>query len=613
MPKEVVFDLEADGFTPTKIYCLSFYVDSEVYTMTDYDDMRRFFTAYDVYIGHSITTFDIPVCERILGIKINKQCVDTLPLSWYLFPDRQTGHGLEAYGEDFGIPKPKITDWFSLTLEEYIHRCEEDVKINKTLWDKQYKYLRKLYPDGKEFWRFIRYLQFKMECVREQEEERFLLDIPWCEESIKKLEALQEEKIDRLYCVMPPVPVTSVKNKPKVMYKKDGNLSSHGEKWLLLLASQNLSYDYEGPVEVVTGFEEPNPGSHPQIKKWLFSLGWEPQTFKTNEKGEEVPQISLPFGGGLCPSIKDLYEKEPELEALDGLYVVRHRQSLLNGFLRDNVDGYLRARVAGFTNTLRFKHAEIVNLPKTNVAYGEMARGALIAPEGQVLCGSDMASLEDRLKQHYIYPYDPKYVEEMNVPDFDPHLDLAYQGGEVTEEEVLAYKNGDKSKKKLRDIFKNVNYACQYGAGAPRLTKTGNISLEKAKALHKLYWKRNWSVKQVAEDQKVIYIDDDMWLFNPLSGFYYSLRNIKDIFSTLVQGTAAYVFDVWLGFLRQEGIKLTAQFHDEKVSKHIDTPEERERVERIHFDCIDLLNNSLPLNRKLDIEVKFERRYSEIH
>jgi outer membrane biosynthesis protein TonB len=57
---------------------------------------------------------------------------------------------------------------------------------------------------------------------------------------------------------------------------------------------------------------------------------------------------------------------------------------------------------------------------------------------------------------------------------------------------------------------------------------------------------------------------------------WYHLKTDKDRFSTLVQGTGAYVLDLWLGFqfnLRnkpeygfdENGVKLLASFHDEQV------------------------------------------------
>ena len=51
------------------------------------------------------------------------------------------------------------------------------------------------------------------------------------------------------------------------------------------------------------------------------------------------------------------------------------------------------------------------------------------------MLGADIKSLEDSTKQHYIWEYDQKYVEDMQVPGFDPHLDIAVLSGLMTEDE----------------------------------------------------------------------------------------------------------------------------------------------------------------------------------
>lgn len=147
----VIFDIEGDSLTPTKIHCLSVKDTSKnpvIRSTTNYDHMRSFFSKPRVLVGHNITLFDIPVIEKLLDIKIHEDSllVDTLALSWYLYPERNK-HGLEAWGEDLGVSKPEIDDWENLTIEKYIHRCEEDVKINTLLWNKMWSYLRKIYDD----------------------------------------------------------------------------------------------------------------------------------------------------------------------------------------------------------------------------------------------------------------------------------------------------------------------------------------------------------------------------------------------------------------------------------------------------------------------------------
>lgn len=615
--KIVIFDIEGDSLTPTKIWCLAYYTDSKLRVVTSYEEMVEVVKEADILVGHNIIRFDIPVLERILKIKITAKLVDTLALSWYLYPDRPQ-HGLEGWGEDFGIPKPEIDNWQNLSIEEYMHRCSEDVKINTKLWNKQYRYLLRIYKDEEVLWKFIAYLSFKMDCAREQERSKWKLDIDRCSKAVKELEVKKAEVFNKLIEVMPKVPITIKKTRPAKPFKQDGSYSSHGANWFKLLKDNNLPKDYDGVVEVVTGYVDGNPNSSVQIKNWLYDCGWVPETFKYDRDkntGEvrKIPQINKEHGEGICDSVKRLYDKHPEFKYLEGLGVISHRISILNGFL-DSVDdnGYIQAQIAGLTNTLRFKHKTVVNLPKVNKPYGDVIRGVLIAQDGTILCGSDMSSLEDRLKQHYIYPYDPDYVNEMLADDYDPHLALALLAKEITEEQMAKYKSGeDKSIKPIRDIFKNGNYACQYGAGAPRLALTANIPLKKAEQVHKAYWDKNWAIKEVSKKQEVITVDKQMWLRNPINGFYYSLRYEKDIFSTLVQGSASYVFDLWVKEFRKERTQLTAQFHDEVVLCIKAGAEEK--ATHLLKSAIKRVNDRLKLNRELAIDVQFGKTYADIH
>lgn len=140
---------------------------------------------------------------------------------------------------------------------------------------------------------------------------------------------------------------------------------------------------------------------------------------------------------------------------------------------------------------------------------------------------------------------------------------------------------------------------------------TTGIPIQKARELHAAYWERNWSVKAVAKDQKWKIVRDQMWLFNPISKLWYSLRYEKDIFSTLVQGSAAYCFDMWLGFVLSKRSQLTAQFHDEFILE-IKKGNQKKCRELLTW-AIDKTNEILNLNRRLDIDIKFGERYSEIH
>jgi hypothetical protein len=614
-----VFDIETNGLKPTLIHCLSHtQEDGSITTYTKYDDMRSFFQDQDTLIGHNIVRYDIPVCERLLGIDIkDKKIVDTLPLSWYIYSTYEV-HGLAKWGERLGVAKPVIDDWENLTIEEYINRCEEDVEINRRLWDQQLAYLQKLYNQPKEIDKLSGYLTFKMQCAQLQEASRWRLDVDRCIEGLSTLRQEKEVRTQQLKEVMPEVPTTSIRTKPKKMYLQDGQLTKLGVKWVELLQEHRLHPTYDGSVKVITGYKEPNPNSVPQLKDWLYSLGWVPDTFKyvrdkiTNDI-RKIEQINRrpPAEPGVSGSVRALFKKEPGLEALDGLSILTHRIGILNGFIRDvDEDGYIQAQVSGLTNTLRFKHKVAVNLPGVSKPYGDLIRGCLIAPYQHLLCGSDMSSLEDRTKQHYMWDYDPEYVKDMRSDDFDPHLDIAISAKIMTQDQVDAYRV-DKSFKDLRHAGKTANYSCTYGASPQRLVYDSGLSLEVAQKLHKAYWSRNWALTAIAKDVVTKTVEGQMWLYNPVSKMWYSLRSDKDKFSTLNQGTGVYCFDTWIKHVLSIRKELTGQFHDEIILTIKDGTEDQCR--NLLKWAIAQTNKELNLNVELGVDVEFGKNYAEIH
>ena len=484
--------------------------------------------------------------EKILNIKVGCRLIDTLGLSWYLYPS-EIKHGLEQWGEKLGVEKPKIKDWSNLRLKDYIHRCESDVEINKLLFLKQLNYLAILYSsDLVQINNLINYLGFKLDCAREQEEVGCKINLDLVNKSLQELYSLKNEKIRTLVEAMPKYITYKEVTKPNKTHKINGELSNAGIKWFNLLADEGLPQDYEGVVTVKVSEEDGNPASTTQLKSWLDSLGWEPRTFeyRKNTAGEikAIPQIYV--DDQVCDSIKDLYTIEPALESLDMLSLINHRIGVFETIKNlTNSDNYIKAEIGGFTNTLRFKHRKpIANLPKVFKFYGDKIRGAIISPdENSILCGSDMSSLEDTTKQHYMYFFDPEYVTQMRVPGFDPHLDIAVLAGMLTPEQSEQHKRKEVDYSQIRNKAKTVNFAGVYGAGPPKIALTTGMPLQQAQKLHKTYWDRNKAVKQVAKSAKTktTIVDgiEQMWLFNPVSRFWYSLRFEKDKFSTLNQGT----------------------------------------------------------------------------
>lgn len=165
----------------------------------------------------------------------------------------------------------------------------------------------------------------------------------------------------------------------------------------------------------------------------------------------------------------------------------------------------------------------------------------------------------------------------------------------------------------IRGKAKTVGFSALYNVGAETLSQTMGCSKKEAQLLLDTYWKRNWSVKRVAQEQKLRYIKREggrvngIWLWNPISRSYYYLRDAKDIFSTLNQSAGAYVFDCLLKILLSKRKQITAQFHDAVVLTVL--KDRRAQVDKLFDDCVEELNNSLKLNVKISVDKKFGDNY----
>lgn len=703
-----VFDLEANGLLEegTKIHVLSFKMKGKETKSIKGDNWERIEAFFKYHldngiplVAHNGISYDIKFVEKILGIDLSGvMLIDTLALSWYLNPHRNV-HGLDSFHEDYGVKKPPIDDWENLPYEVYQNRCEVDVEINSLLWEDLQCRLSALYLLAKveidagsvggkrmsddeviaidrlvglsvdeHICRILSFLMFKMDCAALQETTGWDVDLEKINQDLAVLQGLQEESREQLESVMPKIPKYTTRKAPVKPFTMSGEKSATGKRWDELLIKINtkevdefgtpLAKWKEGKIGEeawsLSEYEPPNANSPAQIKSFLFSMGWVPQTFKYEKdeeamnkwvaskpakgaprsawdvwkankpKDREIPQITKQTDEGkvLCHSLEELAEEVPQIKLYSVYCVIKHRIGILKGFLRDEVNGKVKAGISGFTNTLRVQHREVVNLPGTDKLYGEMVRGSLVAPKGKVLAGSDLSSLEDRVKHHFMLPYDPDYVETMMAPDYDPHIDTALFSKMITQEEYKLFKSGEKTPKivKARKAGKATNYASVYNAGPSTIARAAGVSEEEGIQLHKGYWELNWSVKAIAEEQVVV--EDSRggkWLVNPINGFCYSLRKDSDRFSTLCQGTGSYFFDMWVDNILEEQQQrfkkktLTGSFHDENIFCIADQDKWKMLFVEMIQDGIKKVNTDFMLRRELGCETQFGYKYSDIH
>ena len=624
-----VVDIETDGLLDefTKVHVVSYYEigSKEVHSLYDNFSVLNMF---DVVVGHNFSQFDIFVLERYF--KPTFEVWDTIALCQAVLPNLGS-YSLDNVSKALGFDKKiDVDDWVDGDRELYTERCELDVKINANIFVHIYNQLIGMYGDAESAEKYIRYVSSLFNSYTLYKKSNLKLDVALCASNIVDLSSELNNKYDEFRALMPPAKKKYRKaTKPKKMYKKDGTLTSYGEKWVEILQENNLPEDYEGEVQLYR-YEDPNPNSVNQIKDWLFSIGWKPCTHKesitTDGSVNRVPQITN--GSELTESVKVLTEQHPEIALYEGIGQAKHRLGVLEGLMSSvSDDGSIYSDLHGITNTLRIRHKTLVNLVGVDKPYGKYIRPTIIAPEGSYLCGADLSSLENLIKLHFIKPIDPAFVDKVLTDDYDAHIDLALANNAITVEEAELYKSLKKDEEvfgkqipdkykddykrihKIRSIYKTGNYSIQYGVGASKLSKSCGISRREANSLIDSYKKVNQGQYVFASRCDTMEHHGVKWVKNPLNGFWYELRSQKDIFSTIVQGTAAYVFNVWKWYCISSGVDVAFEAHDEILAVCQDKDVTRDKIQR----AMDRTNNRLKLNVELTCGIKFGHDYGSVH
>lgn len=142
-----VFDLEANGLLEEAdtIWCGVFKnIETQDITCIHGDDIAQKIeetvSNAEVLVGQNIIDYDLPLMEKVLGIKYEGEIYDTFLMSMMLCPDRKKHpdckkgpHSLENWGCIFGRHKPEHEDW-SKYSDEMLHRCQEDTEITYLVW-----------------------------------------------------------------------------------------------------------------------------------------------------------------------------------------------------------------------------------------------------------------------------------------------------------------------------------------------------------------------------------------------------------------------------------------------------------------------------------------------
>lgn len=482
-PKKVrVFDVEANGFLrqATKIHCFVFSDLKKQQVVKFYphqiEEAIEYLLSCDVVIGHNILEYDLPLIERLYGVKYKGVKVDTLIMSRLLNPkrllppnakDRKAGpHSLYAWGVRCGIDKPEHEDWENFS-EDMMHRCAEDVSINVTTYH--------MLMEEAEGWDWVNgfKLSFKFfENIYRQAEYGWKFDVEWANWCIQTLEK-RFNRIDK--AVIPRLPnvldILEVKKEGerqwlKKPFLKSGKISDAVKNYAERngLGEEFLS-SVCGPFSRVL-FRKVDMGSGEETKNFLLSLGWEPLEWNTDDTGAKTsPKLSKddPFEG-LNSGVGRLIARRVQY---------RHRQSALKGLLElVREDGSISSEASGVTDTFRLKHKNIVNIPAAKSLFGWQMRRCFVAREGMVLVSTDSDSCQLRMLGARIRNQD--YIEALVSGDKSKGTDL----------HSMTKKIGDLES---RDTAKSVIYCLLFGGGDTKLGKTAKKPGQGADLRQKLY------------------------------------------------------------------------------------------------------------------------------
>lgn len=476
------FDIEANGFLDeaTKIHCIATRnLDSREENFFGPDQIEEgvaYLESCEIVAAHNGIGYDYPLLMKLYpDFKLPKY-EDTLILSRLFNPDR-AGHSIEQWGITFGQPKPEHTDWTTYS-DAMGHRCAEDTRILARV-------IRHLLSEmGDHDWSaaiaceyYTQWLQNKIESygVRLSREVYKAAD---------HLAALTAEKGAILTESLPLL----IKRKGTPVLKPFTNKGTLAKRVTNILGRP---VDVRGPFSGVE-FVPLNLNSPKQLTDFLYSIGWEPTEFNYKKAKRGGYELN-PDGTYVISSPK---VTEDSLEPLDHpvakhlkeFRVLKHRLSILRHVKKDGTptgwcntvrpdDHRLEARaIPCGTNTGRYVHSNIVNLPGVDTPHADAVRSMLVPSDGLVMAGTDMVNIQARCGGIAAYPYDDgEYAQRLLAGDFHTRNATALSqasGLEIT-----------------RQKAKGIGFALMFGAQTRKIATMLGCSLDLAEVLIDTFWK----------------------------------------------------------------------------------------------------------------------------
>jgi len=495
----VVIDIEANALeNPTKIWVIVCKdIDTGDYhifrKVTEDEESKKDFLNFtkdvNLYIGHNICGYDLPVLRNLLGVDVrHDQIIDTLIVS-KLINYSLDGHSIEDYGVRFGLEKISFNQFhqYSLEMENY---CVRDVDICHRIFDYYtWKANDSRWNVTKPRWRrSIDCEQRFQTIVNDLHSNGFAFDsrkAAGLRDKVNvELSALDKEILESF-----PPKLTLVREiHPEVT--KHGTLHKKDFRWV---RDGDLS-EFNGGAFCRCVYSAFNPSSHKQIIDVLHRAGWSP-TDKTkthielerearrgtlsSEDDAKLRQLAR-YGWKVnetnLSSLPDSAPR-PARTIAKRILLEARRRTLTEWLELVHSDQRIRGKFYGigaWTHRMAHQEPNTANIPNSTDTNGNVKllgsemRSLWIAPKGRLLVGVDAESIQLRIFAHYINDeeFTNALVSGRKDDGTDPHS---------LNKKILG------SVCKSRDAAKRFIYALLLGAGMSKLGEVLSCSQEEAK------------------------------------------------------------------------------------------------------------------------------------
>jgi DNA polymerase I len=572
--KRIVLDIETNTKHDKIWLVVTKDIDTgELRTWKEASHLSEYLRDVSSIVGHNVIAFDAPTLNRCWKTKITrKQCWDTLVVSRLLDPSKESGHSLEAWGEELKTQKldyRAVWLWMkNLSHKEVAagqefnepimslleHYCIKDVEVTERLFHHLQKKLKK-----ENFSDYSVELEHKVAAIiAQQERNGFRLDLPYATELLANIQG----KLDRIY-------------------------ESMQERW--------PAYDRERISEKTGKTLKPervvfNPGSRQQIAEKLIELGWKPD--KYTEKGSVIVDETVLMSVDI-----------PEAKMIAEYLLLQKRISQIKQWLEAvKDDGRVHGRVitnGAVTGRMTHSSPNMAQIPNAGSVYGHECRECWTVDAGNVLVGCDASGLELRMLAHYMK--DEGYVrtvtEGSSKDGTDVHTVNQRAAGLPT-----------------RDAAKTFIYAFLYGAGDAKIGSIVGGSTTDGKRLKDKFLRQTPALKKLIE--RVATIASKGYVPG-LDGRKIWVRSEHAALNSLLQGAGAIVMKQALVMFDDKvrankwKVKYVANVHDEAQLEC--APDIAEAVGQTFRQSIIDAGKFFNLRCPLDGEYKIGRNWKETH